>query len=128
MTSQKKEFPKSKICCYCGEEKPIKSFYVNNYLPSGFEPRCKICKNSKKKCRKKGTSGRGYKPEIDAPKLWNVRKQDWVDTYNFLKKIGYDLSSHKSIHQQFCEKYNLEPRKRMYEKSIIYTPDELGLI
>lgn len=128
MTSPKKEVLKTKVCCYCGIEKPIKNYYVNNNLPSGFMPRCKVCFNNGNRCRKRKGTAKIMKRDGMAPKLWNVRKSDWVDTFMFLKKIGYELSGDKTIHEQFCERHNLEPRGRMKEKSIQYSPKDLGLV
>lgn len=128
MSLQKKEVPKSKICCACKKEKDITSFYRNAMMATGYESRCKFCKQSKNRCRaengKDKRSDNGKKR--NSPQLWNVRREDWIDTFNFLEKIGYDL--HTNIHEQFCSKYNLEPRPRMKEKSIQYSPEELGMI
>ena len=78
------------------------------------------------KCRT-GEGRRAGRPKLkNTPQLWNVKKEDWIETFEFLKQIGYDLS--KDIHEQFCDKHNLTPRKRKYENSIIYTPQELGMI
>lgn len=119
-----------KQCCACLKMKSQDSYWKNNQLKSGFDNKCKICKTQGKYCVKKNKVGRpnaGRPSKNNAPQLFNVRKSDWIETYEFLKKIGYDLSSDKTIHEQFCEKYNLKPRKRMYEKSIQYTPKDLGL-
>ena len=32
----------------------------------------------------------------------NITEQDWIDTYTFLRNIGYDTD--KNIHQQFIER------------------------
>lgn len=129
MTLPKKEVLKSKVCCSCKKEKEITSFYRNAAMPTGWEARCKLCKQNKLKCRKPNGTGRystGRPKHRDTPQLWNVRKEDWIETYEFLKTMGYDLS--KNIHEQFCERYNLQPRKRMKEKSIQYSPKDLGLV
>lgn len=34
-----------------------------------------------------------------------IHLDDYVDTRNFLRRIGYDTS--KSVHHQFCKKYGL---------------------
>lgn len=126
MSLEKKEVLKTKICCSCKMEKDISSFYRNVLVSSGFEGRCKLCKKQGKKCRKKKEYTGVGRPKYNAPQLFNVRKKDWIETFEFLKSMGYDLS--KNIHEQFCERHNLKPRKRMYEKSIQYTPKDLGLI
>lgn len=43
--------------------------------------------------------------------------------YRFMKSMGYDLS--KDIHLQFCERYNLKPKKRRYNAKNTYCFDEL---
>jgi hypothetical protein len=122
-----------KQCCACLKEKTIDYFWKNKQIKSGYDNKCKVCKNSGKFCvvrRKKPKDKKnsvGRPARNNAPQLFNVKKSDWVETFLFLKEIGYDLSSDKSIHEQFCEKYNLKPRKRMYEKSIQYNPKDLGL-
>lgn len=127
MTTPEKQDLQFKTCCACKKEKEIKSFYRNMMMPSGWESRCKLCRQNKLKCRKGKSKRNAAKPALkNVPQLWNVRKRDWIETYEFLKSIGYDLS--KNIHEQFCERYNLQPRKRMYEKSIQYSPKDLGLV
>lgn len=118
-----------KQCCACQKEKTIDNFWKNNQLKGGYDNKCKFCKTQGKFCvkKEKKRSSIGRPSNTTAPQLWNVRKKDWIETYEFLKKIGYDLSSDKTIHEQFCEKHNIKPRKRMYEKSIQYKPKDLGL-
>lgn len=125
MTLPKKEPLKTKICCACKKEKDWNSFYRNALMPSGWESRCKVCKNTRVSCRAK--KSKVIKVQYrDAPHLHYVKKEDWIDTYDFLKLIGYDLT--KNIHEQFCIKYNLEPKERTKEKSIQYSPKDLGLV
>lgn len=128
MSSSKKEVLELKTCCACKKEKEIKSFYRNAAMPSGWESRCKLCKKTGVKCRaSKDDDGRKKNGKTrNSPQLWNVCKQDWIDTYDFLKSIGYDL--HTNIHEQFCLKHNLKPRPRMKEKSKQYSPKELGMV
>jgi hypothetical protein len=40
-------------------------------------------------------------------RLVNTSKNDYVETYEFLKRIGYKLD--ESIHEQFCSKHDLTP-------------------
>ena len=130
MTSPEKQVLKTKICCSCKEEKRPKDFYVNNHNKDGLSYRCKECFQSGKICVRNATPRVKYnrkgRPTTDFPQLYNVKEQDWIETYKFLEKIGYDLT--KNSHLQFCEKHNLKPRKRLKEKSIIYSPEDLGLI
>jgi hypothetical protein len=124
MTLSEKQPLKTKKCCACNIEKSITSFYKNNSYPDCYDSKCKHCKKFKKSCARKARK----KMETDkyGPKLWNVKKKDWIETYEFLLKIGYSLE--KDIHEQFCEKHNLIPRKRGYEKTIKYSPQDLGMI
>lgn len=126
MTSPEKQDLKTKICCACGKDKPITSFYRNKIMKDGYEGKCKYCKKTNVKCRS-GDRKKPGRPKLkNTPQLWNVRKEDWIETFEFLKKIGYSLE--RNIHEQFCERHNLVPRKRMYEKSIQYSPGDLGMI
>lgn len=130
MSSEKKEVLKTKICCSCNKEKEIDFYWRNNQTKDGRDNKCKPCKIKGLFCRKKKVKtirGAGKPKNINGPQLINVREKDWIEAYEFLKKIGYDLSSDKTIHQQFCEKHNLKPKKRTYERSIQYTPKDLGL-
>lgn len=128
MTPSEKQVKETKICCSCKRAKQLKDFYRNSGSSSGYEGRCKICKKQKLRCYSSENKNKAGRPQLkNMPQLWNVRKKDWIDTFNFLKSLGYELSGQKTIHQQFCEKHNLQPRKRMYEKSIKYTPKDLGL-
>ena len=125
MTPNEKELVETRICCSCKKEKPIKSFYKST--AKSIADRCKLCNQQNKKCidviEKPVKKGRG---NSDGPALFNVSKRDWEKTFLFLKQIGYDLN--KDLHLQFCEKYNLEPKKRTYEASVIYSPKDLGLV
>jgi hypothetical protein len=131
MTPLENNVLKSKICCACKKEKEITSFYRNAAMHTGWEARCKLCKQNKLKCRKPNGTGRKSKPlvlpsDLKAPMLFNVVKEDWIDMYEFLKSIGYSLD--RNIHEQFCEKHNLKTRKRMYERSQYFSPEDLGLV
>jgi hypothetical protein len=117
----------TKICGACCKKLSIKWFYKNKSGKDGYDARCKICKKLGKKIyrgEKKQKANRAYAHLS----LFNPKKEDWIETFMFLKSIGYNLSSDKTIHEQFCEKYNLRPKKRTYEKSIQFSPKELGLV
>lgn len=99
-----------KICCACNQPKELKQFYVSRNMIDGYFARCKNCYNNRKKCK----PGRKSPYDIEVYvsdkcvkhiKLVKPSKEDYVESYNLLKKLGYDLS--ESIHKQFCDKYNL---------------------
>lgn len=126
MYQEKKEGLKMKICCACKKDKDINHFYKNVAYPDGREKRCKICKQSKITCRV--LKPKKIKVVPKALILTNIKTEDWIQTFTFLESIGYKLDTQKSIHEQFCDKYGLNPIKRMYEKTIQYTPKDLGLV
>ena len=130
MSSQEKEVLKTKICCSCLKQKTIENFWKNTQIKGGRDNKCKMCKVQGKFCVKKELKrpNAGRPKKSNAPQLFNVKKEDWVETFIFLKKIGYDLSGHRTIHEQFCEKHHITPKNRTYEKSIQYTPKDLGLV
>lgn len=113
----------TKICCACKKTKELKSFYRNKLFKSGYDNKCKICKFEKKYCRQKQSKKLQKSSSL---RLSNITEKDWIDMYNFLTSLGYDISG--DIHLQFCEKHSLKPRNRMKEKSTTFSPKDLGLI
>jgi hypothetical protein len=97
-----------KICSACDIEKPIDEFSTTNVY--GLKKsRCKLCVINKILIPKEKRYLNG-KSKFSTQRLSNVTKEDYKDTYIFLKTIlGYDLNSHLSIHEQFCLRHNLTP-------------------
>ena len=117
----------SKVCGACNKLLKIKWFYTCKTCRDGYYARCKTCKKDGIKIYKgvkKPKSTRNY----SHLSLFAPTKEDWVDTYMFLKGIGYEIREDKTIHEQFCEKYNLKPKKRTPEKSVQFSAKDLGLI
>lgn len=83
------------FCRQCGTYLPEKDFYKRKDMPWGMDASCKI--HSKDKS--------SPDPEMDYLKLNALTEQDFIDTQNFLKKIGYCFGCGKTVHQQFMEKY-----------------------
>ena len=96
----------------------------------GLSSRCRMCFKIGNKCRIRRTKEElnDTKKDNTLPNLFNVKKSDWVEAFLFLQSMGYNLSGDKSIHEQFCERHGLKPKRRTYEKSIQYSPKDLGLI
>jgi len=109
-------------CTYCGQEKELELFSKNNFTKDGYLAICKLCFNERAKTyRKKGEKKPASK--TSGLKLGNTTKKDWCLMFAALEKMGYDLT--RDIHQQFCEKHNLPPRKRKpSEKLITYIPSD----
>jgi hypothetical protein len=124
MSSQEKEVLKTKLCCACEKEKPVKQFYKCKLFIDGYMSRCKSCRAKHIRCnlRKSRTTNESY-PELS---LHGVSRNDFIQTFRFLEKIGYSLQ--ENIHKQFCERHNLPTKKKIVEKGLRFTPEELGLI
>lgn len=97
-----------KYCSRCHDLKLETEFFKNKRFEDGLDYYCKTCRvivNRKKR----------HKPEdmdLSYIKISYARPKDYHDMYLMLEKMGYDLNSEKSIHEQFCDKYGLEPIKR----------------
>lgn len=123
-----------KKCCACGETKELKFYYKNKAVPGGYFQRCKKCMTNGILCRQGRPTGMKYQVEGRKAKydnsswqeirLQNPTKKDYIETYMFLKKIGYKLD--ESIHEQFCDKFDLEPTEERTFKNH-YSPKDCGL-
>jgi hypothetical protein len=118
MSSEKNDLLKSQICCSCGKLKEIESFYRNQQYKSGRDAKCKICKFNGSFCKKKPKSH--YAPKNEALLMRSVKKEDYCDLFTFFSALGYDLE--KDIHLQFCERYDLKPKKRSNKDKSRYSP------
>jgi methylphosphotriester-DNA--protein-cysteine methyltransferase len=111
-----------KICRACNIAKKLKSFQT---LKSGNKAGvCNLCKSQGKKIPKEHKS----KPVIKniALQLGFIRKEDYVEMYKAMEKMGYNLS--KDLHEQFCKKYGLTPNKPKQKFNNYYTQKDCGLI
>lgn len=119
----------TKNCCACKIDKPVSKFYKNKALKMGYDTKCKSCKMNGKLCRKpNNTQKQDPLRKKQFPYITNTSREDWTDTYLFLRDIGYELREDLSIHEQFCLKYGFTPKKKVYETKKRFTPKELGLI
>jgi hypothetical protein len=118
-----------KMCKACKMVKSIKSFHRNNLFKDGYDSRCKLCKQKGITCTKKGNTKdfqRAIKDADNGLRLSSVRREDWLEAYQLLSQMGYDLN--KNISEQFCEKYNLKYKEKRDAKGLYKTPKDLGLI
>lgn len=97
-----------KVCRACNIEKSIYEFPTTSI--NGLKAsRCKLCKNNNIFISKE-KKNEYAKSNFSPPRLSNVTKEDYKETYIFLRDtLGYDLTSNLSIHEQFCLKHNLTP-------------------
>ena len=67
---------------------------------------------------------RKEEPVLPVPnlRLSTTKKSDYCAMYEFLEKIGYDLN--RNIHEQFCEKYGLIPKKKRKGSPNSYFPSD----
>lgn len=123
-----------KECCACKQTKELKLFYVNNVMKDGYSARCKRCYRENKLCRQgrpvgsfkisKPEKKNGIKDSFVEIRLVNTRKEDYIETYEFLKRIGYKLD--ESIHEQFCQKHDLQPTEPQEFKNY-FSPKDCGM-
>lgn len=126
MTPKEKELVRTKVCASCGKEKDRRFYYTYKSCRDGLSPRCKICHTQGLEKKTEIINNGGRKRNQDGPALFNVSRKDWIQTYELLEKMGYDLNN--DLHIQFCEKHNLEPKRRTPEKSLIFSPKDLGMV
>jgi phage terminase small subunit len=129
-TPLEKKVVKTKTCCSCLKAKDLETqFHKNTAMKDGRYNRCKICVNRGLNCQPKPSNKKIKKFQREGGLfLTSIGRKDWVEMYDFLHEIGYEIKSDLTIHEQFCKKYNLNTRTRMKEKSKQFTPQELGLI
>jgi hypothetical protein len=112
-----------KVCKACNIQKPIDEFPISN--THGVKAaRCKLCRINKILIPKEKKELNG-KSKFVSQRLTNVTKEDYKNTYLFLKNIlGYDLKSKLSIHEQFCLKHNLTPHNPLNTFKEYYSIEE----
>jgi hypothetical protein len=98
-----------KHCRACDVTKPLEDFPTcGNTGKKG--PRCTECKNNKILIPKELKYITSQRRKDSYQRIVHITKKDYKQTYEFLnEKLGYDLNSKKTIHEQFCERYNLIP-------------------
>jgi len=91
-----------KTCKACNKPKAHSSFYKNGR--GGILARCKHCISEGRYIALRAKEPLNFTSHI---RLSNVVKKNYIETYELLEKMGYDLK--QDIHIQFCKKHNLEP-------------------
>lgn len=121
---EQKEPVEKKICKACEKEKKVTSF---TKLPSGNRGNvCNLCKSLGINIKKKNPYER--KVIKNHPlSLGNVSKKDYVLMYEFLKNAGYSLGNN-DIHEQFCKRYGLIPKKKKAVFNNHYSEKDCGFI
>jgi hypothetical protein len=114
-----------RMCKCCSENKPLSEFYRNSTYSNGYETRCKTCKKAGLTIPKDKLYDIEDNSEAYQFKISHLTEEDYLDTYRTLQAIGYDIHSQKTIHQQFCEKYNLRPKKRKTILDTRFDKDEM---
>lgn len=107
-----------RVCVKCFQSLPHSDYYKSRREQGGFRSHCKYC--DKKYYRKNFF----VKNHDTLEGYVKATKQDYYETFSFLKSIGYNLE--EDIHKQFCEKYNLTPRKRSSRNKNIYNPKDFN--
>lgn len=111
----------SKVCYKCKREKKIESFYKDKRYKDGHTSYCKICQRDavKKSIDKKNQSQLSKQSGL---RLTNVSLDDYCEMWRILEMIGYNLEG--DIHHQFCEKFDLPPKKKNKKSLNRFTLDE----
>lgn len=94
-----------KQCRVCGETKELYEFVTRNSLSSGKDKICKQCAADYMYFRKHGTLVREKKPRVNSAEI--RIENDEEGTKEVLKRLGYDLNSELTVHQQFMIRHNL---------------------
>jgi hypothetical protein len=120
----------TKICKICEIEKPLESFYVCHKCHKGRQATCKICileKRNKKDKPIHQFNKEFRKSEAAHFSMAGCTKQDYMDMYELLRDMGYDVDG--DVHQQFLnrhnqnEKYPMKYKKRKINTDNHYLPD-----
>jgi hypothetical protein len=101
-----------KRCTACSKIKSLSFFYKKNTMDDGYTARCKSCVLNKRYNPHYPGNPNFVKadPEFDNMfRLFKTTKEEYIRAYKLLEGWGYDLKSTKTIHEQFCEKHNLNP-------------------
>ena len=100
--------PLTQNCPCCKEKRSKMKFTDYGHLEKYNDGCCSTCfrKNMPEQVRHIKLSGK-------------ISLTDYVNTYRFLKDIGYDITG--DIHLQFCQKYNLEYKEREFNQEIGYS-------
>lgn len=99
---------RTKICYVCQQELPDCDFWKIPKASDGLDSKCKDCRNMLVEKRRKEKD----LFDLSYIKLSQVTNSDHYQSYKLLERMGYELESDKSIHEQFCDKYGLKIKKR----------------
>jgi len=117
-----------KYCAACEQTKPIKLFYRLATSNDGYTARCKRCMIDKikifkgeSKTKAKLSHLRSHDEIID---LRGITREDIRQSYLLIQSLGYNIC--EDIHLQFCEKYNLPPKKKKYIRPRLSTKESFG--
>jgi len=84
------------FCRQCGTYLPEKDFYKRKDTPWGLDV---SCKNHGQKIKTE------YDPEMEYLKLNPLTEQDFYETQEVLKMMGFCFDCGKTVHEQFMEKH-----------------------
>lgn len=99
---------KEKICENCNLVLPVCEFWTVPQRADGYDRNCKTCRKELTKKRNKETG----RLDLSNLRFNQLRTSDHYHSYKLLERLGYDLESDKSIHEQFCDRHGLQVKKR----------------
>ena len=114
-------------CNACDVEKDITSFYKCKECRDGISKVCKMCKVKGLKSKKNENKIHQFnldfrKSEAKHYTLAGCTKDDYLEMYDIMEKMGYDFGK-GDIHQQFLDRHNPKLKKPMKYKKRDYNTE-----
>jgi len=112
----------NRVCADCKRLKGLEHFYKCEHCKGGFMKRCKICfQRWKVEVREpKPKKKRGMTNSGSMAKMTACTKQDYMEMYEFMEKLGFDPNN---VHKDFCLKYGLQEKIRPAKNASIWLPN-----
>jgi len=98
----------TKTCVNCKKTYHLVDFWKIPHAEDGYDKHCKICRHRLRIKKRRDESIM----DLSHIRFNKLMDDDHYQSYKLLERMGYDLESEKSIHEQFCLKWGLEIKKR----------------
>jgi len=86
------------FCRQCGMYRPEEEFKKVKNTYWGLSPSCRL--------HNKTSSGKLEK-DTEYLVFRNISEQNFIETQKVMEALGFNYGQGKTVHQQFCEKHNL---------------------
>ena len=105
----------TKLCKICLQVKDISQFYKSKMTRDGYLNGCKMCKSKGLKIPKSSEKEIRPKRRESSVRLALPTKQDYLQMYELLRGLGYDINN-GDVHKQFVDKWNGKIKVKMNYK------------